>query len=111
MLIGACSMVCEVCKLLEDNACEMCGCVPGTDERVPEKQMRMKAVVGTICPILECASKKKVDFCFKCPEFPCENFYAHEMPEMYASPGMKYKPFPFSREFLDRFKSEKEASS
>jgi len=104
-------MVCGVCKLLEDNACEMCGCVPGTDKRVPEKQMRMKAVVGTICPILECASKKKVDFCFKCPEFPCENFYAHEMPEMYASPGMKYKPFPFSREFLDRFKSEKEASS
>lgn len=110
MLVAVCGLACEVCKLLRDNACEMCGCVPGTDERVREKQRRMEAELGSICTILECASKKKVDFCFKCPEFPCESFYAHEMPEKYASPGMKYKPFPYRREFLDRFKAEKETS-
>lgn len=110
MLVAVCGMVCEVCKLYKDEACEMCGCVPGTDERVPDKQRRMKAEMGTTCPILECASKRGIDYCFKCPEFPCEIYYAQEMPEKYASPGMKYKPFPFRPEFLARFKSEKEAS-
>ena len=108
MLTGACGMVCGACKLLSEEACEMCGCVPGTDERVPDKQRRMKAELGSICSILECAAQKRVDYCFKCREFPCRNFYAHEMPEKYATPGEEYKPFPFNREFLNRFKSLKE---
>ena len=104
MLIGACGITCEVCKLLEEGACEMGGCVAGTDERVPEKQKKAKAELGIICDSLECAARKKIDYCFKCEEFPCKIYYGQTMPEKYASPGMEYKPFPFSKEFLDRFK-------
>lgn len=25
------------------------------------------------CKVKECSRTKKVDFCFQCPEFPCEN--------------------------------------
>jgi len=95
MLIGACGITCEVCGLLENEACEMCGCVPGTDVRVPDKQRRLKAQMGFICEVLECAAKKKIDFCFKCREFPCEIYY---------SQGEYGEGFPFSKEFLDKFK-------
>ena len=58
MLVAACGIACEVCKLLRDEACEMCGCVPGTDEKVPEKQKLILAELGFVCKVLDCASKK-----------------------------------------------------
>jgi len=110
-MIAVCGMACDVCKLLENEACEMGGCCPGTDESVPERQRRMKEELGTTCPILECAAKRGIDYCFKCPDFPCEVYYAQEMPERYASPGMKYKPFPYREEFLAKFKKLKDGKA
>jgi len=101
MLVAACGIACEVCKLLRDEACEMCGCVPGPDERVPKKQQLILAELGFVCKVLDCASKKKLDYCFKCEEFPCEIFYTQ---------GEYGQGFPFSRGFLERFKSEKDSS-
>ena len=102
MLVAACGMACQVCKLMRDEACEMCGCVPGNDEKVSDKQKLIQAELGFICLILDCASKKKLDYCFKCDEFPCDIYYTQ---------GEYGRGFPFSREWLEKFKAEKDASS
>ncbi|TRZ49799.1 MAG: DUF3795 domain-containing protein [Dehalococcoidia bacterium] len=90
---AACGIACEVCGLLVKGVCPIGGCVAGTDERAPEKLEKVKEVIGTPCPVLECAIKNKVDYCLKCEGFPCEIHY-HE--------------FPYGKKFLDVMKGAKE---
>lgn len=66
MIIGACGICCDVCRLYTSGACT--GCAPG-DSCSPEK------VVRSACPILSCASARGVPFCpHDCPEYPCALF-------------------------------------
>lgn len=77
---GACGIACEVCSFPEKGLClTIDRCVPGTDPKAPEKLEKFKAATGHPCPILECAIKKKVDYCGKCDEFPCEVHYKAEI--------------------------------
>ena len=77
MLIGACGIACEFCPLRAKGKCEMDGCVAGTDEKAPEKLEKLKAAGTRTCEALECAIGKKVDYCLRCPEFPCDIHYRH----------------------------------
>ena len=89
---AACGMACEVCGLIE-----VCGgCLPGTDPGAPERAEKIRKMVGMPCPMLECAIKNKVDYCLKCPGFPCD---------------IAYQEIPYSKKFLDimkKFFKEKE---
>ena len=87
---GACGIACEVCGLREKVICSTDGCVAGTDPKAPEKLERKKTALGHPCLILECAINKKVDYCLRCDEFPCEVHYKQGM--------------PYSKQTLDLFK-------
>jgi len=86
---GACGMACEVCVFKE--ACG--GCMPGTDPKAAERLEHLKQELGMSCPMLECATKNKVDYCLRCPQFPCD---------------VAYQEIPYSKKVLDIFKKFKE---
>jgi hypothetical protein len=48
--------------------------------------------MGTPCPMLECAIKNQVDYCLRCPSFPCE---------------VAYQEIPYSKKILDLIKGMK----
>jgi hypothetical protein len=78
-------MACEVCKFKE-----MCGgCVPGTDAKAPARLERLKGM-GFSCSVLECAMNRKVDYCLRCEDFPCDVHYQAGL--------------PYSKKLLDTFK-------
>jgi len=86
MPTGACGIDCDVCQLNIREICSSCG--PGTGPAADRKLAAQERVLGSPCPILACASLRKVDFCLRdCTEFPCVNF--------------DNGPYPFSRGFLD----------
>jgi len=72
---GACGLGCEVCGFPEKGLCPIGRCVSGTDPKALEKLEKFKTAMGHPCFILECAINKKVDYCFRCDEFPCEIHY------------------------------------
>ena len=75
MMIGACGIACELCALRTKGKCEMGGCIAGTDEKAPDKLENLKAAGTRTCGVLECAIQKKVGYCLRCKEFPCEIHY------------------------------------
>jgi hypothetical protein len=83
---SACGIACEICVLHEKEICP--GCAPGND---PKAQAFMEILKGLdmSCPVLECAIKNKVDYCFRCEKFPCD---------------VHYLGFPYSKELLDTWK-------
>jgi hypothetical protein len=88
-MTGACGINCDVCGMLK-----VCGgCVSGTDPKAQERLDKVKQMLGMPCPVLECAMKNKVDYCLKCPKFPCDLMYRAEM--------------PYSKKLLDIFKKFK----
>ena len=71
MKIGACGIACEVCGFLANGVCG--GYVSGDDESTSLVLETQKKKFGMVCPVLECASRRKVGHCLKdCDEFPCE---------------------------------------
>lgn len=76
MATAACGINCDVCAL--KSACG--GCVPGTDERAPERLKELERMMGAPCPALLCASRRETDYCLKCAEFPCKTLYKWEIP-------------------------------
>ncbi|RLI27247.1 MAG: hypothetical protein DRO52_00675 [Candidatus Hecatellales archaeon] len=86
MAVAACGIACEVCGALAKGKCPIGGCSKGSE--ASEKLERQKAVLGFNCPILECASKRGVDYCSRdCKDFPCKIYYE--------------AGFPYSGKFLD----------
>ena len=85
---AACGVGCEVCEFPERGLCPIDRCVAGTDPRAPEKLEKFKAAIGHPCFVLECAISKKVDYCFRCDEFPCDihynkqQIYSHQLLDM-----------------------------
>ncbi len=85
MPTGACGVDCDVCKLRLMEICSTCGA--GRSPEAAKKLEAQKRILGNPCPILACASMKKLDFCLRdCAEFPCANF--------------RSGPYPFSQGFL-----------
>ncbi len=85
MPTGACGVDCDVCKLRLMEICSTCG--PGRSPEAAKKLEAQTRILGSPCPILACASMKKLDFCLRdCAEFPCVNF--------------RSGPYPFSQGFL-----------
>jgi hypothetical protein len=74
--IGACGVACEVCEFFNKGVCP--GCYPGTDEAAPARLEYFSKVYR--CPALDCAIKKKQDYCISCDKFPCDVHYKNEMP-------------------------------
>ena len=72
---GACGFACEVCVFPDKGICPVDRCVAGTDPQAPKKLERLKSSWKRTCPILECAIDKKVDYCIRCDQFPCEIHY------------------------------------
>ena len=77
MQIGACGMACGICAFLAKGVCP--GCCSGTDPNSPAKLEEMIAD-GFPCPALECAIKRKVDYCLNCDKIPCDVLYQGEIP-------------------------------
>ena len=91
MATAACGINCDICALKEHCG----GCVPGTDPKALERLVKLKEMMGDLCPALDCAIKKRIDYCLQCSEFPCQRLYKWEI--------------PYSRKLLDlvsRFKDE-----
>ena len=88
MKIGACGIACELCHLFAKGACS--GCTPSNDEKAPLVVETQKKKFGMVCPVLECASTRKVGHCLKdCDEFPCD---------------LLYRGYPYGKVWLNMFK-------
>ena len=85
MPTGACGISCDACRLRMLGVCSSCG--PGTSIEARTKMGAQMRILGSPCPILECAVANGVAFCLRdCPRFPCPHF--------------KAGPYPFAEGFL-----------
>jgi hypothetical protein len=85
MPTGACGINCDVCKLNLLGTCSSCG--PGNSLQADRKLAAQQRLLGSTCPILDCARMNRIEYCMRdCNQFPCRNF----------STG----PYPFSQGFL-----------
>jgi hypothetical protein len=85
MPTGACGINCDVCKLNLLGSCSSCGA--GTSLQAGRKLAAQQRLLGSTCPILDCARMNQIEYCMRdCHQFPCSNF----------STG----PYPFSKGFL-----------
>lgn len=85
MPTGACGINCDVCKLNLLGTCSTCG--PGTSLDADRKLAAQQRLLGSTCPILDCARMNRIEYCMRdCNQFPCSNFRAG--------------PYPFSKGFL-----------
>ena len=88
MQVGACGVCCDACGLKGKKICP--GCWPGNDSNASKKVKFLKSI-NVVCPVLDCAVKKKIAFCSKdCDDFPCQIFDGE---------------FPYSKGFLDMYRS------
>lgn len=53
-MVGACGLSCMACPLMKAGKCK--GCASGTEASA--EMLKMKP-----CPVLQCAAKKKIDYC------------------------------------------------
>lgn len=85
MSTGACGIDCDACRLRRIGVCSTCG--PGNSEEARKKMAAQERILGSPCPILECAVRNGVDYCLQdCDSFPCEI--------------LRGGPYPFSERFL-----------
>lgn len=83
---GACGINCLTCRLSVTGVCSPCGA--GASLQASKKLGAQLHTFGGFCPILKCASDRKLGFCTRdCDLFPCEHFTGG--------------PYPFSKEYLD----------
>lgn len=99
MATGACGIHCDACGLKALGRCSSCG--PGNSEEATRKLSAQVRLLGSPCPILECARSRGIPYCLSdCDEFPCQRFQAG--------------PYPFSSDFLlmqERRRTEEERRS
>ena len=83
---GACGINCLVCGLMRAGKCSPCAA--GTERQAQAKLTAQLKLLGSVCPILQCAVAKKVDYCSaSCEVYPCRNFLSG--------------PYPLSQGYLD----------
>jgi hypothetical protein len=82
---GACGINCYACKLFVNGQCSPCG--SGRSAQAAKKLAAQLRLRGGVCPILNCAVERKIEFCLRdCDKFPCNHF--------------KSGPYPFSDGYL-----------
>lgn len=80
MATGACGINCDACRLNLMRVCSSCG--PGKSLEARKKMAAQVRILGAPCPILECASGRKIDYCLRdCDEFPCGRLGAYPFSE------------------------------
>ncbi len=89
-MTGACGINCDVCALKDKCG----GCVPGNHPQAPQRLEQIKEMMGAYCPVLKCAMERNIDYCLRCPQFPCSIHYKWEI--------------PYSKTLLDLIKKFKE---
>jgi hypothetical protein len=83
---GACGVNCLVCGLFHQQKCSPCG--PGDSAQAQKKLAAQLGLLGSTCPILQCAADRRVPHCSAdCADYPCRRFRAG--------------PYPFSAGYLD----------
>ena len=88
MQVGVCGICCDTCGLKTKSICQ--GCVAGDDPKAVKKVEFLKSI-NALCPVLDCAVKKKIAFCSRdCREFPCQIFE---------------EEYPYSKAYLGMYKS------
>ena len=76
---GACGINCMVCGLMRQGKCSPCGA--GTEDQAQAKLAAQLGLMGAVCPILQCAVDKKVDYCStSCEVYPCRHFMSGPYP-------------------------------
>ena len=70
ILVGACGISCSVCPLMKAGKCKGCG---------PANAVSAEMVSKKNCPVLNCASMKKIEYCgTDCPKFAeCGKLVGH----------------------------------
>jgi hypothetical protein len=97
---GACGINCDVCWLKVAGICSTCGHGMSLDARRKlDAQIR---IMGTPCPILECAVNKEIHYCMRdCALFPCSKFIQNKYPYSEGFINMQKRrkqEYPLSRE-------------
>ena len=83
---GACGISCDACRLNVRGLCSSCGA--GPEPASGEKLKAQYRLFQGYCPILKCASERKIAYCPRdCREFPCRAF--------------EQGPYPFSHGYLE----------
>lgn len=76
---GACGINCMVCGLMRQGKCSPCGA--GTEDQAQAKLAAQLGLMGAVCPILQCAVDRKVDYCsVSCEAYPCRHFMSGPYP-------------------------------
>ena len=76
---GACGLNCLVCGLMREGKCSPCGA--GTEAQAQAKLAAQLRLIGSVCPILQCAVAKKIDYCSaSCEVYPCRHFMSGPYP-------------------------------
>jgi len=87
MQVGVCGICCDTCGLKTKGICQ--GCVAG-DSPEAVKKVEFLRSINALCPVLDCAVKKKIAFCSRdCKEFPCQIFEGE---------------YPYSKAYLGMYK-------
>jgi hypothetical protein len=70
---GACGINCLVCGLFRQGKCGLCAA--GDDPGAQKKLAVQLKLLGGVCPILECAAARSIDYCSaNCEIYPCRHF-------------------------------------
>lgn len=97
MPVAACGICCDVCEFYVKGICVPCAAGTNADG-VRQKQDAEIKKLGMGCPILQCASEKKIAYCTRdCQDFPCEKYRTGWASWM--GPG----PCPYSESWLAMF--------
>ncbi len=76
---GACGINCLVCGLMRQGKCSPCGA--GTERQAQAKLTAQLRLMGGVCPILQCAVQRRVDYCSaSCEAYPCRHFMSGPYP-------------------------------
>ena len=88
MQVGVCGICCDTCGLKTKGICQ--GCIAG-DSPEADKKVEFLKSINALCPVLDCAVKKKIAFCSRdCREFPCQIFEGE---------------YPYSKAYLGMYKT------
>ena len=76
MIESRCGVLCEKCSYRQKANCK--GCIEIN-----------KPFWGESCPIKSCCEEKKLEFCGKCNDFPCQTLHDYSYEEEYGDNGKR----------------------
>lgn len=92
---GACGINCMVCGLFRQGKCGQCGA--GNSPVAKAKLATQLKLLGGVCPILQCAVQRKLDYCSaSCDQYPCRILFQGPYPlsESYLQMQLRRRSAP-----------------